>query len=167
MQQVNLHKQRLITIGIAVLGLIFLFLPWIKNSAQGFQTFSNMGYVVWGGVICAIIFAAVIVISLLIGNKMQAFDKQGKLIAIIAFAVALLFTIIVLIAASGTENRMTNQGFAVQVNKSAGIGVWLTLIVEIGGLVFVSGILDKLTQQGTTSGRPIPNVPPPPPPPKS
>ncbi|MBS1631574.1 MAG: hypothetical protein JST10_03265 [Bacteroidetes bacterium] len=167
MQQVNLHKQRLITVAIAALGLIFLFLPWIKNSAQGFQTSSNMGYVIWGGIICAIAFAAAIATSLLIGNKMQAFDKQGKLIAIIAFAAALLFTIIFLITASGTENQMTNLGYAVQVNKSAGIGAWLCLILEIGGLVFVSGILNKLMQQNTMAGRPASNTPPPPPPPKS
>lgn len=166
MQQINLHKQRLITIIIAILGLIFLFLPWVRNSAEGFQGSSNMGYAIWGGVISAIAFAAAIAISLLMGNKMQAFDKQGKLITIIAFAIALLFTIIVLIVASGSENQMTNMGFPVQVKKSAGIGVWLTLILEIGGLVFISGILDQLLQQ--KAGMNVPNqAPPPPPPPKS
>lgn len=159
MQQINLHKQRLITVAIAALGLIFLFLPWVKLAGQ-----SNMGYVVWGGIISALAFAAVIANSILLGDKTKPFDKQGKLIAIIAFAVAFLFTIIVLIVSNGTTQ--VQQGFYVfEVKRSAGIGVWLTLILEIGGLVFISGILDQLLQQ--KAGMNVPNqAPPPPPPPK-
>jgi hypothetical protein len=157
MQNVNLHKQRLIAIAIGVLGLIFLFLPWIKMGST-----SHMGYGIWGGIICALAFAVVIVDSILLGDKIKPFDKQGKLIAIISFALALLLTIIVLISSSGT-NQVSNGYFVVEVKESAGIGVWLSLILEIAGLVWVSGIADKFMQSSMSPG---PSGPPPPPPPK-
>lgn len=162
MQNVNLHKQRLVTIGIGALGLIFLFLPWIKTGSA-----SHMGYGIWGGIICALAFAVAIVDSILLGDKTKPFDKQGKLIAIISFALALLLTIIVLISASGTS-QVSNGYFVVEFKKSAGIGVWLSLILEIGGLVWVTGILDKLIQQQSTTHPSMPTgAPPPPPPPQA
>jgi len=160
MENVNLHKQRLITIGIGALGLIFLFLPWIKTGNS-----SNMGYAIWGGIICALAFAVVIVDSILLGDKTKPFDKQGKLIAIISFAFALLLTIIVLISASGTS-QVSNGYFVVEFKKSAGIGVWLSLILEIGGLVWVTGILDQLLAQQKFTAPGSTSTPPPPPPPQ-
>jgi drug/metabolite transporter (DMT)-like permease len=167
MEKLNLHKQRLITIAIAGLGLIFLFLPWVKEG-----TTSHMGYGIWGGIASALAFAVAIVDSILLGDKTKSFDKQGKLIATIAFAFALLLTIIVLIASSGTGQQATQFGFAIEVKKSAGIGVWLALILEIAGLVYLTGVLDKLMQQnastpGSTPKPPTSSAPPPPPKPKA
>ena len=159
MQQVNLHKQRLISAIIAVLGLIFCFLPWIKIGTE-----SHMGFGIWGGIASALAFAVVIAVSILIGDKTKAFDKQGKLIAIIAFGLALLLTIIILISASGT-GQQSNGFYIFEVKKSAGIGVWLALILEIAGLLWVTGILDQLMQQKPTTA--APTAPPPPPPPAS
>lgn len=160
MQNVNLHKQRLIAAAIAGLGLIFLFLPWVKLGAG---VGSKMGYAVVGGIISAIAFVAIIADSLAIGDKTKPFDKTGKLIAIIAFAIAFLLTLII---AFGGSQKVPNGVFEIEIKSSPGIGVWLTMILEIAGLLWVTGILDKLMQQKTTSsGGFPPSAPPPPPPP--
>jgi hypothetical protein len=124
-----------------------------------------MGYGVWGGIISALAFAVVIVDCILLGDKTKPFDKQGKLIAIIAFALALLLTIIVLIASNG-NGQVSNGFFVVEVKKSTGVGVWLSLILEIAGLLWVSGILDQLMQQKPAASGPTQMPPPPPAPPK-
>ena len=158
MQNVNIHKQRLIAIAISVLGLIFLFLPWIKVG-----TSSHMGYGIWGGIASALAFAGVIVDCILLGDKTKAFDKQGKMIAMIAFGFALLLTLIIALTASGTGQE-TNGFFIIEVKKSSGIGVWLTLVLEIIGLLWVSGLVDQLLQPKTVAAGTTP--PPPPPSPK-
>ncbi len=170
MENLNLHKQRLVTILIGALGLIFLFLPWLKVQSFGGSA-SHMGYNIWGGIITAIAFAAAIASSLLLGDKTKPFDKQGKLIAIIAFAVAFLFTLIVLIASSGS-GQQTAGFYVIEVKKSPGIGVWLTLVLELGGLAWVTGVLDKLAQHnaaaaGSAPPPTPPNPPAPPTPPQS
>lgn len=159
MENVNIHKQKLITIILAALVLIFCFLPWIKQSAQGFQTSSNMGFTVWGGIICAI-GAVGAVIACLMGNKLEPFSKQTKIIAIVCFVVIFLFALIVAIASSGTEQAQTNIGYIVEVKKSAGIGSWLTMILGLAGIAWTSGILNQLMQS-----KPVGSIPPPPPPP--
>jgi hypothetical protein len=160
MQNVNLHKQRLITVAMAALGLIFLFLPW---ATLGAGIGSKMGYAIVGGIISAIAFAGIIVDSLVLGDKTKPFDKTGKLIAIIAFAIAFLMTLIV---AFGGSEKVSNGVFEMEIKRTAGIGVWLTLILEIAGLLWITGVLDKLMQQKTSSsGGFPPSAPPPPPPP--
>jgi drug/metabolite transporter (DMT)-like permease len=165
MENLNLHKQRLITVIVGILGLIFLFLPWQKVTAQGYEGTSHMGFTIWGGIICAIAIVVVIADSIFIGDKIRPFDKQGKIIAIACFAIMFLMTIIVLIASSDSEQLRTNLGDIVEVKKSAGIGAWLSLVLELVGLAWVSGILDKLNLTTTPSSVTHSGPPPPPPPP--
>jgi hypothetical protein len=160
MENLGLHKQRLITIIIAALVLILLFLPWQKQSAQGFQSTNYMGYTIWGGIICAVAAAGAIVNSLL-GNKLQPFSKQTRIIGIVCFAVVFLFSLIVAIASSGTQQAQTEMGYIVEIKKSAGIGAWLTMVIGLAGIAWTSGILNQLM----TPQRPAGSMPPPPPPP--
>jgi hypothetical protein len=162
MQNVSIHKQKLVAIIIAALVLILLFLPWQKQSAQGFQSTNYMGYTIWGGIICAI-GAAGAVVTCLLGNKLQPFTKQTKIIAIVCFAIVFLFALIVAIASSGSQQAQTNEGYIVEIKKSAGIGAWLGMVVGLAGIAWTSGILGQLMQQKPAG--PMPAGPPPPPPP--
>lgn len=156
MENVNIHKQKLITIIMAALVLILLFLPWQKIPALVKSNY--MGYTIWGGIICAIA-AAAAAGNCLMGNQRQPFTKQTKIIAIVCFAVIFLFALIVAIASSGTE-QVDGGGYYVEVKKSAGIGAWLTMVVGLAGIAWTSGILGQLMQQ-----KPAGSMPPPPPPP--
>ena len=177
-----LHMQRIVTLIIAALILIFLFLPWLKRSAQGYQTTTYMGFTIWGGIVCAVGVAGVVVTTLL-GDRLQPFTKQTKIIAMVCFGIIFLFAIIVAIASSGTEQAQDEYYQLVELKKSAGIGAWLTIVAAAAGLAWVSGILNQLTAGRTASPAtfspptpPMPgatppttqgSMPPPPPPPSN
>jgi heme A synthase len=147
----NLHMQRIVTLIIGAVILIFLFLPWLKKTPpQGYQTSSYMGFAIWGGIVCAVGVAGVIV-TCLMGDRLQPFTKQIKVIAMVCFGIIVLFAIIVAIASSGTELQQDENYQQVQVKKSAGIGAWLTLVAGVAGLLWVSGLLNQLMAGRTTS----------------
>jgi hypothetical protein len=157
----NLHMQRIVTLIIAAVILIFLFLPWLKKSAQGYQTTTYMGFAIWGGIVCAVGVAGVIV-TCLMGDRLQPFTKQTKVIAMVCFGIILLIAIIAAIASSGTEQAQNEYYQIVEQKKSAGIGAWLTIVAGAAGLAWVSGILNQLMAGRTTS--PASFSPPPTPP---
>lgn len=164
MQQVNLHQQKLITVLIGIVGIIFLFLPWQK--IQGGQSY--MGFSIWGGIICGVAIVALIASCLVVGDRTKPFDKQGKMIAMICFGLMLLLTIIILATSGGTKQQALNQFYIVEIKTTTGIGVWLSLILELGGIAWVSGILNQLIQQKSFLSGPVPpSAPPPPPTPKA
>src|SRR5262245_6648338 len=114
MENVNIHKQKLITIILAALVLILLFLPWQKIPAL--QKSSYMGYTIWGGIICAVAAAGAIG-NCLLGDKLQPYTKQSKMIAIICFAAIFLFSLIVAIASSGTVQIDIGGGYLMEAKK--------------------------------------------------
>ena len=159
MQNVNLHMQRIVSIIIGVLGLIFCFLPWVKEG-EGYGSVSHMGFSIWGGIVSALAIAGVIVNCLLIGDRTKPFDKQGRIIAMICFAVMFLLAILVLVG-SGTEQTRLNDYYVLEVKKSAGIGVWLTLVISLAGLALSSGLLNAAFAAKSTMAGPSTTAPPP------
>lgn len=174
--------QRIVALIIGALILIFLFLTWQKKSAQGYESATYMGFTIWGGIVSAVGVVGVVV-TCLMGDRLQPFNKQSKIIAMVCFGLIFLLSLIVALASSGTEQGQTNFGEIVEIKKSAGIGAWLTLVAAVAGIAWVSGILNQLTAGKTTSPAtfnpptpPMPgatpptppgSMPPPPPPPSN
>ena len=165
MQQVNLHKQRLIALIIAAVALISIFLPWtVQKVAQQFLDFFNQGGGGGGrstmngfrntGLLSFLGIAGVAVASLM-GDKMKEYDKNTKMIAMVSFGVISLGALIYLLQLSSRTNKA--------LGASAGIGLWIALIVGLAGVAWVSGILNQMTQSKPSAG----TTPPAPPPPAS
>jgi hypothetical protein len=171
----NLHPQRLIALAIAAAALIFMFLTWSHNAAQGFTGESGNGFGDFGLLTAAGILG--VIIACFLGNKAMPFDKQTKMIALGAFAAIALGAIghFIYRTTQGGKSIVSPDGFnqyEVDIKASTGIGTWLALAAGLIGLAVVSGILNQVAASSrTTSSAPMstpptpPGAPPPPPPP--
>lgn len=160
MENVNLHKQKLIALAIALLALILLFLPWMsaegpagKNSAMGFSSWGLLSFL---GIIG-------VAVASFLGDKTKTYDTNTKKIALAGFGLVVLGAIVFFIRVMSLGGTQTVGIFEMEVKTSTGIGLWLELVVGAAGLVWVSGIADQFLQQKTTASGP--SAPPPPPPP--
>jgi hypothetical protein len=86
----NIHKQRLIIFGLALVGIIAVFLPWTKNTDGIFVSGVNSpGFQSWGALLAL---AATIVICTY-GEKSQPIEGTLKYIAIALCGIAALLGI--------------------------------------------------------------------------
>jgi hypothetical protein len=124
MEQMNLHKQKLYALIIAVVGVIAVLLPWWSspsveffgqriggvsiNGLRDLGIISFLGFLAAGG-------------TCFLGDRTKAFEGQNKLLTAGCFAAAALFTLIQFARAS----------------SSTAIGIWLSLIAGIAGVVVV------------------------------
>ena len=120
----TLHKQKLYSLIAAGAGLISLLLPWRTflgiTVANGFN---GVGIIALLGVI------GVVVACFFMGDKTQAFDDNSKKIAMGSFGAIALAAILTLV---------TRYHGA---STSAGVGVWLAIIVGVAGLGFLMGMI--------------------------
>ncbi len=86
----NIHKQRIIILVLAAIGIVSIFLPWIKGADGGFISgIAGKGFQSWGALLCLI---ATLVICLY-GEKQVPLDGLMKYIAIALCGVAALLGI--------------------------------------------------------------------------
>jgi hypothetical protein len=86
----NIHKQRIIIIALTAVGVISIFLPWIKGADGSFISgIGGKGYQSWGALLCLI---ATIGICLY-GDKEMPLEGIVKYIAIALCGVAALLGI--------------------------------------------------------------------------
>ncbi len=158
MENVNLHKQKMIALAIAALALIAMFLPWTvqKNPLAGFfggggsinmNGFRSVGFISFLGVIG-------VVIASLIGDKTKEYDDNSKKIAMASFGGIVLGALIYFILVT-TKSKA--------YGASGGIGIWIALIAGAAGLAWVMGMI-KLPANNPPAP---PNSPSPPTPPQS
>lgn len=124
-----MHKQRLLIVVAAVVGIISIFLPWIRMSAHVFGDYyagSENGFQ-GAGIVVFFCFLAAAVMPF-IGNKMQVLDKTWWLLTLIAGALAFLFTLVFIIKEIG------NMGYVGGGSEKVyfGFGQWMAFIAAAG-----------------------------------
>lgn len=124
MEQMNFHKQKLYALIGAALGFISLLLPW-----RTIPIFGSVGNGFNGVGIIALLGVIGVAIAIFMGDKTKDFDDNSKKIAMGSFAA---------MALAGILTFVTKYHGA---STSAGMGAWLSIIVGVGGLLFLLGII--------------------------
>jgi len=121
----TMSKQRKGMLIISAVGIIAVFLPWVTISVMGLSQSTN-GFRGVG----ILVFLAFIVSGILslAGDQARSLDRTMWTGALIAGAIALVFTGISLINNSGGAGDF---GFA---DKGFGIGIWIALAASLGVL---------------------------------
>jgi NADH:ubiquinone oxidoreductase subunit 6 (subunit J) len=121
-----LNKQRKMILIAAAVGLISVFLPWIKLSAgmfgQEVVSESVNGFHGWG-ILAFLAFAVACVISLL-GDQTKTLDKTMWIVALAGGAVALISVVISLLNSPAGEAMLADIKF--------GFGIWIALAASLG-----------------------------------
>src|SRR5438067_11962991 len=112
----TMNKQRKFILVAAAAGIISIFLPWITVGVFGMSESTN-GFHSYG-VIVFLAFAGAAIVSLM-ADQTKTLDQIMWMLAMIAGAVSLLFTIIFFTNLSG--------GYGV---VQAGFGIWIALIAS-------------------------------------
>ena len=146
MQQVNLHKSKIISLVIALVGIISCFLPWWRVSYGGYGEILGLGGAVTInglhklGIVAFLAFIAAGVVPVIIGDKTKPFEGQEKMITTICFGAAVLFTLITLLANS----------------KFLSFGIFIALIAGAIGALFVWGIVKMPENKPASTPPPSP-----------
>jgi hypothetical protein len=145
MQQINLHKQKLLALAEAGIALIALFLTWMTAGVEGFPQAdqSKNGLGGWG-LLTAVGIAGVAFASLS-GDKTKNFDSNSKKIALASFLAIALGAIIYYFRLRSLSGAQQYQNYTLTVKTVAGPGLWMALVAGIIGLAWVSGLLEKLS----------------------
>ena len=129
MENVNLHKSKMIALVIAAVGIISCILPWWSVPGVDFFGQRMGGGSLNGlhklGIAAFIAFIAVGIVTFAMGDKTKPYEGQEKMIAAICFGGAFLFTLITLLANS----------------KFLAFGIFLALIASAVGALFVWGTI--------------------------
>ena len=116
-----MHKQRLMIVGAAALGLVSVFLPWISMSFFGMNiSLSGLNLNVWGGYVFLGLAIGAAAMALTQGDKSQELDADAKkkVMGMAGGAVGfMLYFILVKLTIGAT-----------------GIGAWLALLAAIAML---------------------------------
>ena len=151
MEKVNLHQQKLYALIVAVLALIAIFLPWTVQKFGGdffgmgrsitMNGFRSTGFLTFLGIIG-------VIIASLMGDKTKEYDSNSKMIAMGSFGA---------IAAGALIYFLLVMGKSKAYGASAGIGVWISIVAGLVGLLWVSGLIKM---KPTTPAPPAPPAPP-------
>lgn len=153
----TMNKQRKFILIAAGVGIIAMFLPWIKISIFGFSAGGVNGMRDWG-ILVFISFVAAGAMSLL-GDQTQALSKTNWMIALIAGALATLITVVFFLRAMDAISFIS-YGFYLALIASIAV-LYFTYAYRSAGFNIKDGF-DNLKNQIDTKPN---NDPPPPPPP--
>jgi hypothetical protein len=129
MQQINLHKQKLYALIVALVGFIALLLPWVTVQGNTWRTgFNSWGIVSLFGIIA-------VIIASLMGDKTKEYEGNLKLIALGGFVAVSLGAFITLL----TRNSAVGGMYRGNGGVDSGFGIWLSFIVASTGTALVSG----------------------------
>lgn len=127
---INMHQQKLYSLIGGGIGFIGLILPWVSYGGfGGMGGTSGNGFSGWG--ILSLFGVIGVVVSSFMGDKMQPYDNNFKLVAIGSFVALALGALIVFM-------QLSNSGFG---GVKSGIGVWLCMIAGILGVLWVTGVI--------------------------
>lgn len=146
-----MHKQRRFVLILAAVGIIAVFLPWVKvggifGDSLNANGFSGVGIIVF---LCLV---AVAVIALM-GDQKKAEERTMWMITLLAGFIALLFGIIKYSQISGTSLGIVTAGY----------GLWIALAASLA--VIIAAWLFKSPGDSLQSGfdslkKNIPHTPP-------
>jgi peptidoglycan/LPS O-acetylase OafA/YrhL len=115
----TMNKQRKFILIAAGIGIIAMFLPWIKVSFMGFTAGSVNGMHDWG-ILVFLCFIAAGGVTLL-GDQTKTLDKTMWMVALVAGGIAALITILFFLKASDAISYIS-------------FGFYLALIASLGVL---------------------------------
>jgi hypothetical protein len=145
---INIHQQKLYTLIVGAIAFIGMILPWTVTNYGGFMAKqTSNGFAGWG--ILALFGIAGVVVASLLGDKTKEFDQNFRYLAIGSFAAVILGAFIPFM-------QIINAG---GMGVKTGVGIWLSIIAGILGLLWVTGVIKMQAKA------PAPPSPPPPPPP--
>jgi hypothetical protein len=145
MENVNLHKTKIISLIIAVVGIIACFLPWWRVSYGGYGEMFGLGRAVTInglhklGIVAFIAFIGAGLVPVVLGDKTKPFVGQEKMVTAVCFGAAFLFTLITLVANT----------------KFLSFGIFIALAASAIGALFVWGLV-KMPENKPTSAPPPP-----------
>jgi hypothetical protein len=114
------HKQRIIIFCLCILGVVSVFMPWVKSGAKNISGIATTGFQSWG----ALLALAGAIAVLFQGDKTKALQGFMKYLAIGLCGIAALF---------GTYKVLDTIGF----------GLILMQVASLGGLFAAIYIGDK------------------------
>jgi hypothetical protein len=132
MEKINLHQQKLYSLFIGGGALLGLILPWaVVSGYGGFGGGSSQnGFAGWG--LLTLLGIIGVVVSSFMGDKTKEYDKNMKIVALSSFGAVTLGAFIVFMQLSGNRG-----GFGVKT----GIGLWITILAGVAGLLWVTGVV--------------------------
>jgi hypothetical protein len=125
-----MHKQRIIVIVIAALGMLATFMPWVKAPIIGSVDGTD-----GDGWITLVLFAVALVMGLL-GDRTQKIETKKMYIASIATAIAALVGIWDIIDAKSTIKDISGI-FSESLNISVGYGLYLIVLAGLAMPVYL------------------------------
>jgi hypothetical protein len=116
-----MHKQRRFVLVLAAIGVIAVFLPWVKvggifGDSLNANGFSGVGIIVFLALV------AVVVIALM-GDQRKAEDRTMWMITLLAGCIALLFGIIKYSQISGNSMGIVTAGYGLWISLAASLAV--------------------------------------------
>ena len=150
MEKINLHQQKLYSLFAAGGALLGLILPWAVVSMGGFGGFgggnqSSNGFGGWG--LLSLLGIIGVIVASLMGDKTKEYDKNMKLVAMSSFGGIILGAFIVFMQLSGNRGGMGIGGV------KTGIGLWITLLAGVAGILWVAGIIKLPPKKPTTPSK--------------
>ncbi len=179
MQQINLHKTKLVALLEAAFAFIALFLTWTTETLTaggqqggggfdlrnfggqaGFNQMNNMmnqatqnGFNSWG-YLTLVGIIGVFIVTLFMGDKTKDYDKQTKNLVLLSFAAIAAGAIIYYLRLNSVSKEVAmvaQQRMGAIYSAKAGMGLWTALLAGLIGLAWVTGLMNKL---GTPAAAP-------------
>ena len=178
MQQMNIHKTKLVALAEAALALIGMFLAWTiekypaqflnqQGGGQGMTSTTLNGFNSWGWL--ALIGILIVIVAVFFVNHFSLdFNNSAKMLAIAGFALIAAGALIYFFTlnSAGKQAMQLAQQRGINYTASSGMGLWSTFIAGLVGIAWITGLLNKISmpkQQAPGYYSPQGHYPPPPP----
>ncbi len=141
-----IHQKKLYSLFIGGAALLGMILPWATVSYGGFGGgASSNGFGGWG--FLSLLGIIGVVVSSLMGDKLLDYDKNMKLVAMSSFGAIALGAFIGMMQISNAGGRGYGGGV------KSGIGLFLTILAGIAGLLWVTGVIKLPPKKPTTPSK--------------
>lgn len=131
----SIHQKKLYALIIGGAALLGMILPWATISYGGFGGGgSSNGFAGWG--FLSLLGIVGVVVASLLGDKLQDYDKNMKIVAMSSFGAIILGAFIGMMQVSSAGGRMGGFG-----GVKTGIGIFLTILAGAAGLLWVANII--------------------------
>ncbi len=143
----SIHPKKGIALIIGGAALLGLILPWATVSYGGFGGGSSQnGFAGWG--FLSLLGIVGVVVASLLGDKIQDYDKNMKIVAMSSFGGVILGAFIGMMQVSSAGSRMGGFG-----GIKTGIGIFLTILAGVAGLLWVANIIKMPPKKPTSSSK--------------
>lgn len=143
----SIHQKKMYALIIGGAALLGMILPWATVSYGGFGGGgSQNGFGGWG--FLSLLGIVGVVVASLLGDKLQDYDKNMKIVAMSSFGAVILGAFIGMMQVSGAGSRMGGFG-----GVKTGIGIFLTILAGAGGLLLVANIIKIPPKKPTTPSK--------------